>query len=65
MTADQIDGIGAFIQFERSHYEQQGTGLGLSIAQKVMELYGGKLVFSSVYQAGTTVTLDLPLIPEE
>lgn len=64
MTQEQIQSIGAFVQFERIHYEQQGMGLGLSIAQKVVDLYGGSLSISSVYQQETAVILELPLVPE-
>lgn len=61
MTQDQVTRTGAFVQFERHLYGQQGVGLGLRIAQKVVALYGGKFVISSVYQQGTTVKINLPL----
>jgi signal transduction histidine kinase len=61
MTPEQIERIEAFMQFERSTYEQQGLGLGLKIAQKVVELYGGQLEIASTYQTETTVHLTLPL----
>ena len=62
MTADQIDKIGAFIQFERDVYEQQGVGLGLAIVSKIVTRYGGELVVSSQDRLGTTVQVVLPLV---
>ncbi len=61
MTEDQINRIGAFIQFERRYYEQQGFGLGLKIAKKIVEIYQGKFSISSVYGQGTTINIELPL----
>jgi two-component system, sensor histidine kinase and response regulator len=61
MTADQITQIGTFMQFERRQYEQQGIGLGLQIVKKIIEIYGGKISFTSVYHQGTTVQIELPI----
>jgi signal transduction histidine kinase len=36
MTAEEIDHIGAFQQFDRKKYEQQGLGLGLVLVQKLV-----------------------------
>ncbi len=60
MTADQIARVGANVQFERNHYEQQGVGLGLAIAQQIVRIYGGRLTISSTPGETTTVTVDLP-----
>ncbi|HYO89445.1 MAG TPA: response regulator [Candidatus Limnocylindrales bacterium] len=60
MTADQIARVGANVQFERSHYEQQGVGLGLAIAQQIVRIYGGRLTITSTPGEETTVTVDLP-----
>ena len=60
MTQEQIDKIGAFMQFERYRYEQQGVGLGLKIAHKIVDLYGGKVLIFSTYQQETTVQIELP-----
>jgi two-component system, sensor histidine kinase and response regulator len=40
MTPEQIDSIGANLQFERRRHEQQGQGLGLIIAKWIAELHG-------------------------
>lgn len=61
MSADQVSRIGAFMQFDRHKHEQQGLGLGLTIARRIAELHGGSLVVQSELQAGTTVTVKLPL----
>ena len=51
-----------FKKFERLDQEQtdiQGTGLGLTITKKLLDLMGGKISFDSVYQQGTTFTIEL------
>jgi DNA-binding response OmpR family regulator len=62
MTPEQITQIGTFSQFDRQKYGQQGIGLGLKIVQKIVENQGGKFAISSIYQQGTTVEIELPLI---
>jgi signal transduction histidine kinase len=47
ITPEQVQRIGAFMQFERSRYEQQGTGLGLIIAKRLIELHGGYLTINA------------------
>ncbi|NUN64525.1 response regulator [Pseudanabaena biceps] len=61
MTPEQINRIEALMQFERKNYEQQGIGLGLRIVKKIVELAGGKLTISSVYEKETTVYISLPI----
>jgi two-component system sensor histidine kinase/response regulator len=61
MTPEQVESIGAYMQFERALHEQQGLGLGLVIAQRLTELYDGKLDIRSAVDQGTTVSVSLPL----
>ena len=42
----------------------EGTGLGLSITKNLIELLKGEILISSTKNAGTLVTLEIPL-PEE
>jgi two-component system, sensor histidine kinase and response regulator len=60
MTTQQIDSVGAYMQFERRLYEQQGSGLGLIIAKRLTELYGGQLSIESAPNQ-TTVKVMLPI----
>lgn len=62
MTAAQISGLGAYMQFERKLYEQQGSGLGLSIARSLVKLYAGELAIASVPGQQTIVHVSLPAI---
>jgi signal transduction histidine kinase len=61
MTAEQINQVGAFMQFERPTYEQQGMGMGLKIAAKIVELAGGIFAIRQNEPQGTTVQLSLPI----
>jgi len=61
MTESQIKKIGAFIQFDRSKYEQQGAGLGLIICKQIVELRGGTLLIESQPDYGTKITVVFPL----
>ena len=60
MTPEQIDKIGAFMQFERKQYEQQGSGLGLAIVNKIAAALGGSFSIESVYHQGTRIRVRLP-----
>lgn len=55
MTKDQIEKIGAYMQFDRNYYEQQGTGFGLVIAQKMVESCGGTFAIECVPNSTITV----------
>lgn len=51
-----------FQKFERLDQEKkniQGTGLGLAITKQLVTMLGGKLTFTSIYQKGTTFTVEL------
>lgn len=61
LPEDQLDKIGAFIQFDRDKHEQQGLGLGLSLTQRLVELYRGRLYLRSEPGQGMTVRVQLPL----
>jgi len=61
MTEEQVKKIGAFMQFDRSHYEQQGIGLGLEIVKKLTQSRGWTFSISSIADLGTTVSIELPL----
>lgn len=60
LTEDQINEVGAFIQFQRKIHEQQGSGLGLILARGLTELHGGKFKIDSEVGKGTKVTVVLP-----
>ncbi|HWA07832.1 MAG TPA: hybrid sensor histidine kinase/response regulator [Opitutaceae bacterium] len=60
MTEEQINRIGAFMQFDRKRYEQQGLGLGLSLVGRLLQRAGGTLNVQSAMGEGTTVTLTVP-----
>lgn len=61
MTPEQINDIGAYMQFNRKFYEQQGSGLGLAITRRIAELHKGDLSIQSSPNHQTTVTVALPL----
>lgn len=60
MTAQQINQVGAYMQFERKMYEQQGSGMGLIIAKKLVELHDGQFALESLPGRGTVVQLQFP-----
>lgn len=60
MTPEQVESIGAYVQFDRHKHEQQGSGLGITIAKGLTELLGGKFSIHSAVGVGTTVECRLP-----
>jgi signal transduction histidine kinase len=61
MTADQVQQMGAYMQFERKLYEQQGIGLGFSVARSLAHLHGGQITVSSTPGAGTLIEIIFPI----
>ena len=61
-STEQINRIGAYMQFERKMQDEQGFGMGLAIAKKLVELHGGELLIDSSPGIGATVTVKLPAI---
>lgn len=57
MTNRQINEVGAYMQFNRTIYEQQGSGLGLILAKRITELHNAALKIESHIDKGTTVKL--------
>jgi signal transduction histidine kinase len=60
LAAEQIEQVGAYVQFDRKFYEQQGSGMGLIIAKRLVELHGGRFIIDSIPGQGTTVGFHLP-----
>lgn len=65
MTLEQIAGVSAYTQFDRSQRSQQGSGLGLAIARRIAELHKGRLHLQSQPGTGTTVSVQLPTPPAQ
>lgn len=61
MSQAQIAQSGAYMQFDRSTFEQQGLGLGLALVRRLITLHGGECEIDSVVGEGTTVTVRLPM----
>ncbi|MBR8826862.1 MAG: response regulator [Gomphosphaeria aponina SAG 52.96 = DSM 107014] len=61
MSSSQLHQVGAYMQFERSKYEQQGSGFGLILAQKIVELHGGKFTIKSIVGQQTSIQIILPV----
>ncbi len=60
MSKEQIGSIGAYVQFERTVYEQQGVGLGLIISKRFVELHDGVFTIEAEENQGFKVTLSVP-----
>jgi len=64
MSPEQVESIGAYIQFDRWMQEQQGNGLGLVIIREFLALYNGKLEIESKSSQGTNLRLNLLVAKE-
>ncbi len=54
-----------FYQADNSHTrEAEGTGIGLSLVKEIIELMEGEISVASTLGAGTTFTIELPVIVE-
>ena len=42
-----------------------GSGIGLTLCQRIAQLHGSRLEFASTVGQGTTVSLRLPLEPDQ
>jgi len=58
MTAEQIQRIGAHMQFDRVLHEQQGGGMGLIISKRLAMLYGGSLEILSEPGHGVDIRVE-------
>ncbi|RZM77899.1 hybrid sensor histidine kinase/response regulator [Leptolyngbya iicbica] len=62
MTPEEIDNIGAYLQFSEEGTQHQGVGLGLAIAKKLVELHHGSFVIESIPKKQTIVRITLPAV---
>ncbi len=60
LTAEEIEHIGAFHQFDRKKNEQQGLGLGLVLVQKIAALYQATFSITSEVGKGTQAQITFP-----
>ena len=61
MTAEQVQAVAAFRQFDRAIHEQQGLGLGLSLVRLIAERTGLKLEITPRTEGGLAVMLRIPI----
>lgn len=54
-----------FYQYDRRRLEQQGTGTGLAIAKGLVELHRGQIEVQSEENAGTIITVTLPVLEDD
>lgn len=61
MSQEELESVGAYMQFNRKLYEQQGLGLGLIISRRLVELHGGAFEIDTLPDQGTTVYAHFPM----
>lgn len=63
IPANKLNNITRPFEQVSSHYtrEYEGSGLGLAITKELVEMHGGALSIDSEIDAGTTVTIKLPV----
>ena len=61
LTAEQLEQVGMFHQFDRIEYEQQGLGLGLVLVRKLAEKCGATFTLESQAGRGTTARVAFAL----
>jgi two-component system, sensor histidine kinase and response regulator len=61
MTVEQIQQIGAFMQFNRETQEQQGGGFGLTLAKKILELHDATMHIESSVGTRTMIRFSIPV----
>ncbi|WP_458120466.1 sensor histidine kinase [Paenibacillus sp. Z6-24] len=59
---EDIDKIGE--RFYKGRSKMSGSGLGLAISKEIVRLHHGQLRIKSEYGTGTTITVILPLMPD-
>ncbi len=65
IAREDINSIGAYMQFERWFFEQQGMGLGLAIVKLLTSIYNCELNFDSIPNPGLAVEVKVPLLKTE
>lgn len=65
MTKDELQKLGAFVQHNRDHREQQGSGLGFTIASMLAQKHGCKINVKSEKNTYCEVTILFPKVDEE
>ena len=67
IPASEIDKVKeAFYMVDKSRSRKaHGAGLGLALCDKIVSLHGGRMDIQSIEGTGTTVTVSIPLNPEE
>ncbi|ANF95262.1 sensor histidine kinase [Paenibacillus bovis] len=60
---EDMDKIGE--RFYKGRSKMSGSGLGLAISKEIVRLHNGQLRIESEYGTGTTITIILPLLPDD